>query len=623
MTPGNFEPFSRTRFQLKRLQYPLYSPFSFSHFDSIPQVIKMAPITLEIIPTELVLNILDAMNPEDILSLAKACRRLNFIAIPYFLGKGGWPSQEATYVVKASSKRHKDELAALSIHFSLTEIDQLICIISHRHDLEETFIPPSHIYWITTNLIRINHMLSRLKLIRSLSMVIDSWGSGWSLRSDVAQRFMASVVELSETAILKSCQSLQILHCHPPSAERVYNFKLVGKQKHSNFVKAALQFAPRLLSQYRRPNGQHLIGKGWKYEWQSPSIPLQLWKPSWSHSQLTRLDLDSDFLLIPPCSSWTFDVWKRSPIVSLSISFPSIITKDEFHYHLFPQLAKSLPRLREIKCAFHDDILVKTVIEHLHFFPLLENFRIALSFTAELPLPQPTLPKPVILHHLVSFTGSTDQAAYFFESPHLLCPNLKNINLISDVFYQDQSYPTDYFSIADKVRSINNRMLEMKVLPSLHFCLSNHGELPENTPSTELDEGHHWIHHLRTISLLTFNLYPPSLHDEHNTELLHGALISRALAWLDVFRGVKYLTLIIKRNSVIDEESLESRLLVTITAAYPQLLKVNVVFLSREPRKFHYHWSNACDDLERGTGDIPTTPSYNKKSRDSYVCSHF
>lgn len=608
----------------KTLLHHSHSRPSFPHFDLIAQVIEMGPFALEAIPTELILGILDSMQLEDILNMGKVCRRLNLIAIPYFLGKMGSPKPEATSVVKASSRRYKDELAALSIHFSLTKIDHLFCIISHRQDLEETFIPPSHIYWLTISLIRTNHMLSRLTSIGSFSLIIDSWGSGWSLRSDVAQKFMASVLEVTETAILKSCQSLQILHCHPTSAERVYNFKLVEKDKNPSLVKTTLLLVPRLLSHTRRTNEQNLVGKGWKYESLSSSTSLQLWKSPWSHSQLTHLDLDTEFLLIPPCSSWTFDIWKRSPIVCLSISFPSIITKDEFHHFLFPNLAKSLPNLRELNCAFYDDFLVKTVIEHLHFFPFLETFRIALSFTAELSLPPPTFSKPTTLRHLVSFTGSPDQAAYFFSNRNLLFPNMKNINLISDIFYQDQSSPTDYYSIADNIRFINERMLEMKVVPNVNLCFSNHGELPDDTSPSELDDaGLHWIHHFRTISLLTFNLYPPPSHDSYDSESLHRAFVSRALIWLDIFRGVKYLTLIIKRDSIIEEESLKIQLLTTITAAHPQLLMVNAVFLSREPRKYHYHWSNACDDLERGTGDIPTTPSYNKKSRGSFVCSHF
>lgn len=582
----------------------------------------MNPTSLLHLPTELLLKIVCELESKDLLNLGKLCRRLNLVAVPILLKEVGLPDPESSCIVKASSHRYTDELAALSIYFPLSTINNFYCIISHRHDLEETFVPPSYISWLIGNIRRVNSLISRLSSVGTVSLVIDSWGSGWSLRSDVVRDFITSVLELAETIMRKSCTSLQILHFHPTTVETNYNFeRFEAPTTSKKLVRSIQNLTNRLVRRRVQERDLNFVGNGWRYH-KAPSLfPIYCAIPRISQSRLTHIDLNSEFLLLPPFSAWTFEVLKSSPICTLVISLPSSITKEEFALYHFPRIAESVPKLQEIRCAFPDDHFLKTVVENLHLLPLLRKILFGLSFPTEcMPMvtSTPSTIKRINLRYLSSFTGSPDQAAYFLRGP-VLCPDLQFINLISDSSYQSHTFETDYWSLAKQLGSISNSILEMGIKPCISLCLAN---IQEGTPPVS-DGTTNCFQHLPIVSRLTLGVQRFSAwYDMYDAPTSHQLLIDSTLAWLNIFRGLTYLTLVVKCDQSIDHQS-QLRILSAMKIEYPGLVSVNVVNLTVHPKTYHYHWSNAHDDWERGTNDIPTTPSYKRKSRERYVCSDF
>uniref|UniRef100_A0A8H7XSH4 F-box domain-containing protein n=1 Tax=Psilocybe cubensis TaxID=181762 RepID=A0A8H7XSH4_PSICU len=574
-------------------------------------------------PTELLLNVLEDLRPKDILNMAKACRRLNLIAIPYLLKEMGLPDPEEFCVVKASSHRYTDELAALSVYFPLLSINHFYCIISHRRDLEDSFIPPSHISWLIDNIRRVNILLSRLSSVGTFSLVIDSWGSGWSLRSEIVQGFVAWVIDLVHTAMRKSCASLQILHCHPTTVETNYNFELLRERSGPKLVRTIRDRIHRLFTRTTQLEDPQFVGNGWRYR-KAPSLgPFRCVLPRMPQSALTRLDIDSEFLLVPPFSAWTFEVLRSSPIITLVFSLPSCITKKEFSVYHFPRIAASVPKLLELRCSFPDEGFLNTVVENLHQTPLLRKLVCSLSFSNE-SISLPSIPRtiPIIkLVHLTSFTGSPDQAACFLRYPVVL-PSLQFINLISDSYYQSQTFDTDYTGVAAHFASINRRMMEMNINPCISLCLANqcvvlHGIALVPDGITDC------FQQFSIVSRLTLEVvYQHPSAETEETSPTHDSLIHYTFSWMNVFRGLRYLTLAVKCNKAIDDPS-KLHIVSSIKNRFPEMVSVNLVNLTIEPRKYHYHWSNAHDDWERGTYNIPMTPSYERKSRELCVCSDF
>lgn len=597
---------------------------SFLYFQGyLPLLRLMIPTSLLHLPTELLLNILCDLRPKDVLNIGKSCRRLNLIAVPYFLKEMGLQDPESSCIVKASSHRYTDELAALAIHFPLSTINRFYCVISHRRDLEETFVPPSHISWLIGNIRRVNTLLSRLSSVGTVSLVIDSWGSGWSLRSEVVQEFVTSVLDLAQTVMRKLCTSLQILHFHPTAVETNYSFERFRVPTGSRLVRIIQHLTHRLMPKPTQGKEPKFVGNGWRYL-KAPSLgAFHCVVPRVSQSALTHIDLDSEFLLVPPFSAWTFEVLRSSPITTLLLSLPSCITKEEFALYHFPRIVASVPRLQEIRCAFPDDAFLRTVVENLHRLPLLRRIIFGLSFSTEcIPIPSiPYTTARIKLVHLTSFTGSPGQAAYFLQGPVIL-PNLQFINLISDAYYQPHTFETDHTAVASHFASINHRVLEMKINPCISLCLANQCIIVEGialVPDGITD----CFQQFSTVSRLTLEVvYHPPPTESHEIFTSHEPLIHYSFSWLNVFRGLRYLTLAVKCNKAIDDQS-QLLIVSSIKTRFPEMVSVNVVNLTVEPKKYHYHWSNAHDDWERGTDDIPMTPSYEKKSRERYVCSDF
>ncbi|KDR83021.1 hypothetical protein GALMADRAFT_864043 [Galerina marginata CBS 339.88] len=552
----------------------------------------MKQATLVNLPTELLCTVFYLLDSDDLLNIAMSCHRLNLVAIPVFMEREGSPDHRTSSVVNPSG-RYADEITALNLDFSLIHMKQFFCILVSD---------------LTWNIRRVIRLITRLSSIGSVSLVIDSWDSRWSLQSDVVQKIVVAVLDLVETAISKACTSFQIIHYHPAPIETDYQFEVMADSKKPKMQKFGRFFMKSLF--LARPDRPTLKDKEWGYR-QLSNVPTPrsfFDFPTSLHTTLTKLDLSSDLLLIPPYSTWTFAVMKSSPIDSLSLRLPNQITEEEYQHYLFPMIVTSLPKLREIKLALLGIEFLTTVAESLSLLPFLETITLGLSFRA---LPSTSLPITHIgLLHLTSFTGSSDQAAYMFGSSGFSCPNLEFINIIVDTHFHPAF---DNTLLEDHLATLDTHFHETGIEPCISVCLANEGELPDDSG----DGGTEQLDHLSKVSRLTLEL--PSVFGDSLTE---ADVASHAMAWLELFRGVTHLTLLHRRTDTVPLIPKGSRaaILSAINSKHQAITTFNLVDL---PNKFHYHWSNARDDWQRGTDRIPTTTNFDHKSTEPTVCSHF
>jgi hypothetical protein len=94
--------------------------------------------------------------------------------------------------------------------------------------------------------------------------------------------------------------------------------------------------------------------------------------------------------------------------------------------------------------------------------------------------------------------------------------------------------------------------------------------------------------------------------------------------WVDLFCGLEYLTVTIHHHGseTPDDDDLDAALREAVIGECPGLSTVNVINLHKT---FHYHWSSARDDLERGIEEIPkmNIPRNKAPMNPSYACYHF
>jgi hypothetical protein len=312
-----------------------------------------------------------------------------------------------------------------------------------------------------------------------------------------------------------------------------------------------------------------------------------------------------DFLLAPPLLEWTLAIMKHSPITSLTLSAIEKPRQREFHVHLFPQIVQLLPGLQDIKLHFEGNEFLPIVLENLPLFPQLKKITLAMANDVK---PPPDLNPTTNIHfpQLTSFSASLDQTVYFFNQ-NITCPILASIGIIHTLSPYSPA-------LGESLSSLTNHLSRLHLSPIISLCLDHiYGrlELPDlgepGPPS--------WTTSSHIISRLT--LVQP-IFPRNQQEL--GSQIENVLAWLSLFRGVKRLT-VVNRRQVIDppagHERRQAAMRAAIIAVYPDIEFMNLVQLQD---KFHYHWSSAKNSLERAVDGIPNVYLPRNKAMDYFVC---
>ncbi|KAF8182305.1 hypothetical protein BJ912DRAFT_829758, partial [Pholiota molesta] len=477
------------------------------------------------LPLELLWAIFDVSDHKSILNLAKTCHRLNSIAVPIFLQRLNITQPAESVFIRPLHNDYADQLSGLTVDFSFVSIKHFVCVLNNRQntsrDWQEDFRSLSPIEGLTKNIKRVNQLLSRLESVGSVCIVFYPMGGFWSLQSAVVEGFVTAFFELLNTIVSRACASLQILHPHPIAMKPPYRFHLFKGTDLENIMIKGLSMM--------KLRDNELEGDGWKFRQLfkyngSPSPPPQLT----TMINLTTLELNSDFLLLPPFASWTFAVMKQSQVTSLSLSLPYIISKDEFRYYIFPHIIDALPDLQEIRLAAQMDEFLVSAIDFLPKLQHLKKITFGASRHGQFP-PPPSYElstSQLRLSSLSVFTGYVEQASYLLGN--IACPMLSSINLIID----DTRGRADYIPIEKRLSALRNRLAQMGIVPTINVCIKNPSHGIQQT------EDRDWTGSFSTVSRLTLEL--PILPNDDTWFIRQMEYV---MGWLNGFTELTGLTL--------------------------------------------------------------------------------
>ena len=558
--------------------------------------------TLADLPNELLYAIFQDLDDTSLFQVGKICRRLNQVVIPLILAKEGLTDPGACSVLRPYHENYQDSLSALTLNFSIHSIDYLFCILDDVTAVGYSATIPS----LTRSVERINYLVSRLAFVNAFHITFFKADSPWSLDLEDVRSFMGALLDLLETLVRKSCTSLQISHAHPIAFKSGYDFELTpvraSKPERFRIVDPLL---PR-----SHTDAQLLQGVGWKYRLTPELNPLHLIPFPAIRSNITNLDIISDFLFVPPFSKWTFHLMKNSPITSLSLSVHRFVSKDEFTLYILPQIVDSVPKLQNIKVAFSNDDIVHILIKNLSRLPLLQKITTGLQFYMS-PDFDSRKNMPFTLSHLTSFTGSPEQGVLLLQD--MTCPNLQLVNLLIDISLRGKF---DFSNPAIAISKLTRRFDTLKIRPCINVCLvtcGGHpfGNEPEEAPKPD------WSRHFHSVSRLTLEM-PRFFSDDNQTSYQ----IDYALEWLNVFQGIIALTLTTQRpaRDAAAREIRDIALKSAITGKFPKITHFNV---TEVPVGTHYHWANAIDELARVLIAIPDVTLSSNELASSSICCNF
>ena len=555
--------------------------------------------TLADLPNELLFAIFQDLNDSSIFQVGKVCRRLNEVTIPFMLARVGLTDPGVCSVLEPYHEGYHDSLSALTLCFSIRAVDNLSCILNDV----ATDGYSATIFSLTRSVERINNLVTRLTFVNTFQIVFFKADSSWSLDSEDVREFVDAFLHLLETLVEKSCKSFNILHPHPIAFNSGYVFQ-------SRPLKTKRFRIDSLRSQSHN-DIQLLQGDGWHYRLKRELNPIYLIPFSPIQSNITNLDIISDFLFVPPFSKWTFHLMRNSPITSLSISIHRFIGKDEFSLYILPQVVDSVPKLQGIKLAFPSDDFIHILVQYLPRLPLLQRITTGLLICPNIIRSDSNSRKNALftLSHLTSFTGSPEQGVILLEN--MICPKLHSMNLIIDISLRGKF---DYSIDANAISKLTSRFNALEIQPRIKVCLVTCGGRPFGNNPDEAPKPN-WMKHFHSVSRLTLEL-PRFFSDDNETFYQ----IDYTLEWLSVFQRIKGLTLTTQRpaQDAAAQELRDMALKDAITTKYPHITHFNV---TEVPVGAHYHWSNVTDEMARVArvmSDI--APSSNTSALSSICC---
>ena len=558
--------------------------------------------TLPDLPNELLFAILQDLDSPSVFQVGKTCRRLNEVAIPFMLAREGLKDPSVFSVLEPYHEGYHDSLSALTVYFSIRSIDHLSCILN---DVAIDGYSAS-ILSLARSVERINNLVQRLTFVNIFQIVIFKADSSWSLDSEDVREFLGAFLLLLETLTKKSCKSFNISHPHPIAFNSGYLFQ--SRPTKTKRFRIADSLHPQ-----SHDDIQLLQGDSWHYRLKRELDPLYLIPFPPIQSNITNLDIVSDFLFVPPFSKWTFHLMRNSPITSLSISIHRFVGKDEFSLCILPQIIDSVPRLQGIKLAFQSDNFLHILVQNLSRLPLLQRITTGLLIYPNMIRSDVNSGKniPFTLSHLTSFTGSPEQGVIFLEE--VICPKLHSMNLIIDISLRGKF---DYSIDANAFSKLARRFDTLKIRPHIKVCLVTCGGRPFGNNPDEAPKPN-WIKHFLSVSHLTLEM-PRFFPDDNET----SHQIDYTLEWLSVFQRIRGLTLTTQRpaRDTATRELRDVALKNAITTKFPEITHFNVTEI---PIGAHYHWSNVTDELARVVrvmSDITSSPNTSPLSS---ICCDF
>ncbi|KAJ7683959.1 hypothetical protein B0H17DRAFT_21175 [Mycena rosella] len=273
---------------------------------------EIVSVQLLDLPDELVLLILDHIDPNALLYLAMLCRRLHYISLPiYFMRNGINNPAESAECTMLDSRR--DPLSALQMALFIPHITELSCSLPHY----ETSIHP-----LFPRVRRLASFLRRLTFVRKVTLELDTPSGLGGDSGDHIETWALEFRDLLNTILKRGCISLTLRYGRFFSnAPELHHFRRVVRPVHV----------------LRNAMGAHAV------------VPMELDPEACSVSALTHFHIESSMLLLPPCFSWSLSVLQHSPITCLEFLGTTLPTK--IWSAVLPPMASLVPALTELKLS--------------------------------------------------------------------------------------------------------------------------------------------------------------------------------------------------------------------------------------------------------------------------------
>jgi len=520
--------------------------------------------------------------------MAKTCRYMNNIALPIFMRRMHLPldPERKKCIIDFNLMSWDTGLSALAIYFSQATLETFVCVISKTLQNLRGNDNPISSRFLSRRVDQVSHLMSLILSVKDIYMVFDvDLGRLTFLQHFAMQRLMLAVHDFVGFSMRKSCNSFHIADLYAYPFEKAYEFQSVNNDIASRWQNLA-QFCVDALPINRKHLGHQLRGNGWKYRkvLESNLLPRPFLPSVPSPNYLTRMDLNCHFLLVPPFSTWLFDLLQSSNITSLTLSLMKPMKEEEFRRYALPRLITSLPQLIQLNVAYDELGFFKAIIGSLHLFTLLQDLAFApLSFDRLSPLPMTNTPnRNIAIRHLTSFTGFSEQAAFLFSQPFSFT-SLSDVNIIIDWYF---NYHVSLYDLSRHFSIITHRFSKLEIKPCVSVCMADHDRCPVSpTPSQQRE----FAASFDAVTRLTLELpyFLPEVHSQ----------IEDVLAWLHLFRRLRELTLCI---SCLKANTAETNLryvptIAAIKASLPHA-KVTPVYNSGN---YHHHWSNSRRPKDR------------------------
>ncbi|KAF7332110.1 hypothetical protein MKEN_00091700 [Mycena kentingensis (nom. inval.)] len=302
------------------------------------------------LPNELLIAIFEHIPPRSLLALPQLCRRLHYCSLPIYFSQLGMKdvSESAEAFIRQDGI---DTLFALQIALFLSQIARLSIHLPAAGEGNEGNAARD----LTRHVSRIASLISKLNSVRELTIV---WSDDLIAVEDLnASGIAASLEIILNTALERGCSLLSM---------RNGQFFSIGPNtlRPSGTINAVRTATQKIL-----PMGER--GESWKDarigRLADSTVHSLRFNLHGKRPVLTRFNIESTLLVLPPTVHWTLSAMRYSPILTLELRGLSLTTRQWIA--LLPLIADLVPDLSSL------------TLEDLHGIPGTE----ILLFLSKLP----------------------------------------------------------------------------------------------------------------------------------------------------------------------------------------------------------------------------------------------
>ncbi|KAJ7498717.1 hypothetical protein FB451DRAFT_7458 [Mycena latifolia] len=284
------------------------------------------------LPDELLLLILEHLDPNALLYLAMLSRRLHYISLPmYFMHYGmDNPAEKAEFTMLDS---RRDPLTALQMALFIPAITHLSCSWPHYETSVHLLFP--HIR-------RLRVLFARLAFVRKVTLVLDTPGGFYDTSGDDIETWTLEFGELLNTILKRGCTALTL---------RYGRFFTQSYQlRHAPLLARPVNAFRNAVRNILPDTASAMPSDGWELlQLGQPHAPMELNLEGCASSALVHFNIESSMLFLPPCFNWSLSALRHSPISCLE--FIGILLPTRIWSVVLPPIASVVSALTELNLS--------------------------------------------------------------------------------------------------------------------------------------------------------------------------------------------------------------------------------------------------------------------------------